>query len=272
MNPKSSFHEKLVEIEMKVVIFAGGLGTRMGSDTSMVPKPMLQIGKEPLLWHVMQRYSKFGFKEFIICLGYQGQTIRDYFLNYQRNHGDIVVDIGNGVVELLTQCDEDWKVTLVDTGETTSTAGRLRRVKQYIEGSTFFLTYGDGLTDLDLMKELEFHNSHGATATVLAVPSPSRFGELEINPNNPSEVVVFAEKPSAGQHLINGGYFILNTSVFELSLTDTESWEEGPLRKLAEIGQLKSFKHVGFWQPCDTPSERKSLETLLLSGSAPWLK
>jgi glucose-1-phosphate cytidylyltransferase len=256
---------------MKVVIFAGGLGTRMGADTALLPKPMVRIGSEPLLWHVMQRYAKFGFTDFIICLGHRGEKIREYFLNFNLYRSDLQIDLGSGVINQSAKKIIDWKVTLVDTGEFTSTAGRLRRIKNYIDEPMFFLTYGDGLSDINIDKELEFHRSHGLAATVLAVPSPSRFGELQTDLEDSSLVRSFAEKPNSGNHLINGGYFILNSSVFEMNLHDDESWEDGPLRTLAQSGELRAFTHNGFWQPCDTPAERNKLETVYSSKEAPWL-
>lgn len=256
---------------MKVVIFAGGIGSRMGLDTVTVPKPMLNVGREPLIWHVMQRFAFYGFNDFVICLGFRGEVIKDYFMNFHNYKSDIEVNLGTGEIKKLVSTETDWRVTLVDTGNETYTAGRLRQIKRFVGQESFFLTYGDGVSDVNLTSELEFHKLHGKKATVLAVPAPSRFGELKISQSVSSQVSEFAEKPVAGQHLINGGYFILNHEVFDLAMDDSESWEEGPLQNLASEGELMAYEHHGFWRPCDTPSDRQLLENLYLSGKAPWL-
>ena len=251
---------------MKAVILAGGLGTRLSEETDLRPKPMVEIGGKPILWHIMKIYSSHGINEFIICCGYLGYVIKEYFTNYFNHMSDLTIDLSNNHVTVHKKKSEPWKITLVDTGKETLTGGRLKRVRDYIEGEDeFCFTYGDGVADVDISKLIAFHKSHGKTATITAVAPPSRYGALEIEGN---KVESFKEKPEGG--LINGGYFILSPKVFDLIDGDMTSWENGPLSKLAKLDQLRAFKHRGFWQPMDTLREKNLLQNLWNTGNAPW--
>jgi len=254
---------------MKAVIFAGGLGTRISEESDLRPKPMVEIGERPILWHIMKMYSNHGINEFIICLGYKGYMIKEYFFNYYRHTSDFVVDLATGEYEILDTQSEKWKITFIDTGLSTQTGGRLRRVQSHVGDETFCLTYGDGVSDIDITKEIEFHKSHGKLATVAAVQPPGRFGTLSMDDKD--SVVDFREKRPEEVGWINGGFFVLEPSVIDLVTSDESVWEREPLETLAKTGNLAAFKHSGFWQPMDTLREKRILESLEANGKAPWL-
>jgi len=252
---------------MKAVILAGGLGTRLSEETEARPKPMVEIGGRPILWHIMQIFSANGVNDFIICLGYKGYIIKEYFLNYRLHLSDVTVDVGKGTVEFHRSGAEDWRVTLVDTGDSTMTGGRLKRVGNYLQDDDFFLTYGDGVADIDLAKLLAFHKAHGGLATVTAVLPPGRFGAMELVDGR---VVAFHEKPAGDGASINGGFFVLSPKAIDYIEDDTTVWEQGPLERLARDGELHAYHHGGFWQPMDTLRDKRHLEELWQSGKAPW--
>ena len=251
---------------MKAVILAGGLGTRLSEETELRPKPMVEIGGRPIIWHIMKIYSQHGINEFIICCGYLGYVLKEYFINYFTHMSDLTVDLYNNELEIHKKNSEPWKITLVDTGKETQTGGRLKRVKEYLKGDhEFCFTYGDGLADINLGKLIDFHKSHGKLATITAVSPPSRYGALELDGN---KVITFKEKPEGG--LINGGYFVLSPKIFDLIDGDLTSWEGSPLSQLAKTDELRAFIHNGFWQPMDTLREKNLLQQLWESGNAPW--
>ncbi len=256
---------------MKVVILCGGQGTRLREETNVRPKPMVEIGSHPILWHIMKIYSHFGLNEFVLCLGYKGHIIKDYFINFKFRTNDCTIVLGEKSEVEIHQNEkaENWTVTLAETGENTQTGARIHRAGKYLNDETFCLTYGDGLGDVDIEKLLAFHRSHGKIGTVTGVRPPGRFGELEIAEN---QVTVFAEKPQVTQGLINGGFFVFEPEFIERYLSDDETLtlESQPLRKLAEDGELMVFPHEGFWQPMDTFREWKMLESLWDGGGAPW--
>ena len=253
---------------MKTVILAGGLGTRISEESHLKPKPMIEIGGRPILWHIMKLFSHYGFNDFIVCLGYKGYVVKEYFANYVLHNADLTVDLAKGAIEYHATNHEPWKVTLVDTGEATMTGGRLKRVAPYLDpGEPFFLTYSDGVADLDLQALAEFHRSHGREATVTAVSPPGRFGALEIVDD---QVRRFIEKPPGDNGLINGGFFVLQPSVIGRIAGDDTIWEQEPLMGLAHDGQLDAFRHDGFWAPMDTQRDKNVLESLWQSGAAPW--
>jgi glucose-1-phosphate cytidylyltransferase len=253
---------------MKTVILAGGLGTRISEESQFKPKPMIEIGGRPILWHIMKLYSSYGFNDFIVCLGYRGYVVKEYFANYVLHNSDLTVDLKSGDVEYHATKHEPWKVTLVDTGAETMTGGRLKRVAKYLPANTpFFMTYGDGVSDVDLKALAEFHRGHGKEATITAVAPPGRFGALEINDGR---VDRFVEKPPGDQGLINGGFFVLEPSVIDRIDGDPTIWEREPLEGLAADGQLMSFRHDGFWAAMDTLRDKNILEALWASGEAPW--
>ena len=253
---------------MKAVILAGGLGTRLSEETSLRPKPMVEIGGRPILWHIMKMYSAYGVNEFVICCGYKGYVIKEYFANYFLHMSDVTFDIAANSMEVHEQKAEPWKVTLVDTGDGTLTGGRLRRVKQYVENeSAFCFTYGDGLSDVDIGALVRFHHTHGKMATVTAVRPPGRYGALQMEG---PRVVGFAEKPRGDGGLINGGFFVLSPRALDLIDGDQASWEGEPLSRLVDADQLRAFEHSAFWQPMDTLREKNQLEELWVSGQAPW--
>jgi glucose-1-phosphate cytidylyltransferase len=254
---------------VKAVILAGGMGTRIAEESDNRPKPMIEIGGRPLLWHIMQHYARHGIKEFIVCLGYKGHLIKEYFLDYPRFTSDLRIDLKSQECTVLGSATEDWVVTLRDTGQNTMTGGRLRRVRDLLEGETFCLTYGDGVSDIDLTKELAFHRAHGLAATVAAVQPPGRFGVLDIRQDQ--QVVSFEEKPADEIGWINGGFFVLEPEVIDFIDGDDTSWEREPLIRLAKAGKLKAFKHSGFWQPCDTLRDKRILEDQWATGHAPWV-
>lgn len=253
---------------MKAVILAGGLGTRISEETHLKPKPMIEIGGKPILWHIMKLYSAHGVNDFIICCGYKGYIIKEYFANYFLHMSDVTFDMALNKMEVHHQYAEPWKITLVDTGDTTLTGGRLKRVKNFIENEEIFcFTYGDGLSDIDISKSIDFHLSHGKLATVTAVQPPGRYGAIE---HQDGKVKAFVEKPKGEGGLINGGFFVLSPKVLDYIDNDQSSWEGEPLTKIAEIGQMMAFEHNGFWQPMDTLREKNLLEELWSNGIAPW--
>ena len=253
---------------MKAVILAGGFGTRLSEETHSRPKPMVEIGGRPILWHIMKMYSSHGVNDFIICCGYRGYVIKEYFANYSLHMSDITLDIGQNTTEVLKERTEPWRVTLIDTGEDTLTGGRLMRVAEYLKGeSEFCMTYGDGLSDVNISATIDYHRSHGRWATVTAVKPPGRFGALELTDK---KVTGFIEKPAGDKGLINGGFFVLDPCCLDLIEGDNTRWETEPLSRLAAKDQLRAYEHLGFWQPMDTVRERNLLDDLWSSGKAPW--
>lgn len=253
---------------MKAVILAGGLGSRLSEETTLKPKPMVEIGGRPILWHIMKIYSSHGVNDFVICCGYKGYVIKEYFANYFLHMSDVTFDIGNNAMHVCEQHAEPWKVTLVDTGDATMTGGRLKRVAPYIrDEQDFCLTYGDGVADINITQEIAFHRQHGKLATIAAVQPPGRYGALQ---TTDARVTKFIEKPAGDGGLINGGFFVLSPKCLELIEGDDSSWEDGPLMKLAEQGELMAFEHRGFWRPMDTLRDKNQLEEFWASGVAPW--
>ena len=253
---------------MKVVILAGGVGSRLTEETQVRPKPMVEIGGKPILWHIMKLYSAYGFDDFVICVGYKGYMIKEYFANYYLHTCDVTFDVARNEMQVLQSSAEPWRVTLVDTGDTTETGGRLKRVLHHVaDDESFFFTYGDGVADVDLAQLLEFHRSQGTIATVTAVQAPGRFGALELDGDRIAE---FREKPVGDGAWINGGFFVLSPRVGDYLEGDDTIWEQEPLQRLAADGELSSFKHTGFWQPMDTLREKTQLEQLWANGAARW--
>jgi glucose-1-phosphate cytidylyltransferase len=253
---------------MKAVILAGGLGTRISEETHLKPKPMIEIGGKPILWHIMKSYSAHGVNDFIICCGYKGYVIKEYFANYFLHMSDVTFDMVNNQMEVHERHAESWRVTLVDTGDDTLTGGRLKRVAPYIQDETAFcFTYGDGVANVDIRAQIQFHKAHGKLATVTAVQPPGRYGALQLKG---SAVHGFREKPHGEGGLINGGFFVLSPQVLSLIDGDQTPWESTPLQSLASQDQLRAFEHMGFWQPMDTLREKTLLEDLWQSGQAPW--
>jgi glucose-1-phosphate cytidylyltransferase len=253
---------------MKAVILAGGFGTRISEETDIKPKPMVEVGGKPILWHIMKIYSTHGINDFIICCGYKGYVIKEYFANYFLHMSDVTFDMATNEMQVHQQKVEPWKVTLIDTGDGTMTGGRLKRVKSYIKDEeAFCFTYGDGVADIDITAQLAFHKQHGKQATVTAVQPPGRYGALELDGNS---VAGFKEKPSGEGGLINGGYFVLSPDCLNIIKDDGTSWESDPLEALAGRGELMSYKHDGFWLPMDTLRDKNVLEDLWASGKAPW--
>ncbi len=253
---------------MKAVILAGGLGTRISEESEVRPKPMVEIGGYPIIWHLMKMYAQHGVTEFVICLGYKGYMIKEFFYNYYRHTSDFEVNLATGEHRILNSESENWKITLIDTGAETLTGGRLKRVAEHIGDDTFCLTYGDGLSDVDISAEIAFHKSHGKSATVLAVQPPGRFALLGFEKDG--QVRTFEEKRDDEVGWINGGFFVLEPSVLQLIEGDQSIWEREPLVALAESGELMAYSHNGFWQPMDTLREKHLLEALWRSGAAPW--
>lgn len=253
---------------MKAVLLAGGLGTRISEETHLKPKPMIEIGGKPILWHIMKLYSAHSVNDFVICCGYRGYVIKEYFANYFLHMSDVTFDIASNKMEVHQRNAESWRVTLVDTGDDTLTGGRLKRVEPYIrDEEAFCFTYGDGVSDVDITRSLAFHKQHGKLATITAVQPPGRYGAIErIN----NLVTGFAEKPRGDGGLINGGFFILSPKVLGLIKGDQTSWENEPLTQLAAKGELMAFEHHGFWQPMDTLRDKNQLEELWNGGAAPW--
>lgn len=253
---------------MKAVILAGGLGTRISEETSLKPKPMIEIGGKPILWHIMKMYSKSGVNEFIICCGYKGYLIKEYFANYFLHQSDVTFNISENLMEVHDGRAEPWKVTLVDTGENAQTGGRILAVSKYIDAEeTFCLTYGDGVSDIDIAESIEFHKQHGKLASVASVFPPGRFGALELEGRS---VKSFMEKPKGDGGLINGGFFVLSSKVLNRIKDSQSIWEQEPLKSLAADGELMAFEHRGFWQPMDTMRDKKLLEDLWEKNKAPW--
>lgn len=252
---------------MKAVILAGGLGTRISEETVVRPKPMIEIGGKPVLWHILKIYSQHGINDFIICLGYKGYMVKEYFANYFLHNSDVTFDIARNKVEVHHQHAEPWRVTLVDTGEHTQTGGRLKRVADYLDGGRFCFTYGDGVSDVDITAVLRLHEERGTLATVCAVQPPGRFGALDIEGNR---IIRFEEKPQGDGSWINGGFFVLEPGVLQYIADDATVWERQPLEALARDGQLSAYTHDGFWQPMDTLRDKVRLEELWQSGKAPW--
>lgn len=255
--------------KQKAVILAGGLGTRISEESVSKPKPMIEIGGKPIIWHIMKSYSHYGINNFIVCCGYKGYMIKEYFLNYTRHNSDVVIDMESNSYKILSTDTEPWNITLADTGDHTQTGGRLKKISKYLSDDPyFFMTYGDGLSDIDIVDELNFHLSHGKLATILSVRPPGRFGALDISDDN--LVKQFIEKPSGDGGRINGGFFILSPAVLDLIDSNDTLWEKEPLERLAESGELVAFDHDGFWQPMDTLRDKNYLEELWESGNPPW--
>ena len=253
---------------MKAVLLAGGLGSRISEETHLKPKPMVLIGGKPILWHIMKMYSSHGVNEFVICCGYKGYVIKEYFANYFLHMSDVTFDMADNRMEVHQHKAEPWRVTLVDTGEETLTGGRLKRVASYLEKEeAFCFTYGDGVSDVNISASIEFHRKHGKLATVTAVQPPGRYGALN---RNGDQVTGFTEKPRGDGGLINGGFFVLSPKCLDFIDGDTSSWEGEPLVHLAQMGQMMAFEHEGFWQPMDTLREKNLLEDLWATGKAPW--
>lgn len=252
---------------MKAVILAGGLGTRISEETLLKPKPMVEIGGRPILWHVMKIYSAHGINDFVICVGYKGYLIKEYFANYFMHMSDVTFDIQHNRMEVHQKYAEPWRVTVVDTGERTMTGGRLRRVRDYLGGDTFCFTYGDGVSDVNIRQLVTFHREKGRPATLTGIQPPGRYGALEVV----GDVVKrFQEKPEGDNAWVNGGFFVLEPPVIDLIGGDDEMWERGPLENLAKAGKLSIYKHHGFWQPMDTLRDKNYLEQLWVSGQALW--
>jgi glucose-1-phosphate cytidylyltransferase len=252
---------------MLAVILAGGLGTRISEETHLKPKPMIEIGGRPVLWHILKIYAAHGINDFVVCVGYKGYVIKEYFANYFLHMSDVTFDLKNNCMEVHEKHAEPWRVTIVDTGEETQTGGRLKRVRSYLKNETFCFTYGDGLADVDIRDSLEFHRAHGKHATITAVQPPGRYGALQIEEETVRD---FHEKPLGDGAWINGGFFVLEPSVIDRIADDATIWEREPMEGLAHDGQLVAYKHHGFWRPMDTLRDKSQLEELWLSGKAPW--
>lgn len=252
---------------MKAVILAGGFGTRISEESHLRPKPMIDIGGKPILWHIMKIYSHYGINDFVICLGYKGYMIKEYFANYFLHMSDVTFDMSSNQMHVHHKSAEPWKVTLVNTGESSMTGGRLRRVREYLDDSDFCFTYGDGVADVDIGKLVEFHRTHGKLATVTAIQPPGRYGALAMDGNS---VLGFQEKPKGDGGWINGGFFVLSPKVLDYIDSDDTTWEQEPLITLASEGQLQAYQHEGFWQAMDTLREKNLLEELWQNKTAPW--
>ena len=254
---------------MKAVILAGGVGSRISEETHLKPKPMIEIGGKPILWHIMKSYSAYGINEFIICCGYKGYMVKEYFANYFLHTSDVTFDMQNNKMEVHQKFAEPWKVTLVDTGLETMTGGRLKKVESFVGDETFCFTYGDGISNVNISKLIEFHKNNKTIATVTAVQPPGRFGTLDISGD---KITNFKEKPAGDGNWINGGFFVLEPTVFDYLKNDTTIWEREPLERLAKENQLSAFKHDGFWQPLDTLRDKNYLDDLWNSDKAFWKK
>jgi glucose-1-phosphate cytidylyltransferase len=252
---------------MKAVILAGGMGTRISEETSIRPKPMIEIGGRPMLWHIMKVYSAHGINEFVVCCGYKGYVIKEYFANYFLHMSDVTFDMQNNKMEVHQRNAEPWRVTLVDTGEETMTGGRIKRIANYVTGEDFCCTYGDGIGDINITALINFHKQHGKLATLTATQPPGRFGALNLSGNN---IVSFQEKPQGDGSWVNGGFFVLSPEVLDYIKDDHTVWEREPMEQLAGDGQMAAYFHSGFWQPMDTLRDKNHLETLWASGKAPW--
>jgi glucose-1-phosphate cytidylyltransferase len=254
---------------MKAVILAGGLGTRLSEETTIKPKPMVEIGNQPILWHIMKTYSAHGINEFIICCGYKGYVIKEYFANYFLRMSDVTFDLRSNKMDVHNGNAEPWRVTLVDTGESTMTGGRLRRVREHIGNDTFCFTYGDGVSDVNITDVIRFHKEQGTLATLTAVQPPGRFGAIALGQGQ-TKIQSFHEKPEGDGAWVNGGYFVLEPEVIDYIDADSTTWEREPLQKLAQSNQLSAYRHAGFWQPMDTLRDKHYLEDLWKNGKAPW--
>jgi glucose-1-phosphate cytidylyltransferase len=252
---------------MKAVILAGGLGTRISEESHLKPKPMIEIGGKPVLWHLMKIYSAHGIKDFVICCGYKGYVIKEYFANYFLHNSSVTFDLKTNQMKVHDNTSEAWTVTIVDTGDNTMTGGRLKRVQSYLGNEDFCFTYGDGLSDINITELVKFHKSQGRLATVTATQPPGRFGALQLDHN---QVTQFREKPIGDGHFINGGFFVLSPKVIDFIEGDATVWEKAPMESLAYEGQMSAFTHQGFWQPMDTLRDKTVLEELWSSGKAPW--
>jgi glucose-1-phosphate cytidylyltransferase len=252
---------------MKVAILAGGVGTRLAEETEIKPKPMVEIGGRPILWHIMMGYYQYGYKEFVIALGYKGEVIKKYMVDYSSLNSDLTVDLKSGAVKIHGRVKTEWKVDLVDTGIATLTGGRIKRLKPYLNNETFMLTWGDGVSDVNLDELLKFHRSHGKLVTMTAVRPPARFGHLELQEN---QIFEFSEKPQTREGWINGAFFVVEPGVFDYIDGDETQWEKEPLERLAKDGQLMAYKHTSFWQCMDTLRDKRLLEDLWQTGKAPW--
>lgn len=252
---------------MKVVILCGGMGTRLREETEYRPKPMIEIGEKPILWHIIKMYSSYGFNDFVICLGYKGYVIKEYFSNYFLHQSDVTIDLGKNSMEVHDSHAERWRITLVDTGLNTMTGGRIKRIRKYVDG-TFMLTYGDGVADVDIGRLVSFHKAHGRLATITAVQPSGRFGALDIDSRD--HVISFKEKPKGDNAWINGGFFVLESKVLDYIETDQTIWEREPLETLARNGELAAYRHTGFWQPMDTLRDKNQLDALWGTGKPPW--
>jgi glucose-1-phosphate cytidylyltransferase len=253
---------------MKVVLLAGGLGTRISEETVLKPKPMVEIGGMPILWHIMKIYSAYGFNDFVICLGYKGYVIKEYFANYFLHKSDVTIDLVNNSVTVHDSHAEPWKITLVDTGNSTMTGGRIKRIQSHIGNETFLLTYGDGVGNVDIKKLVEFHQKHGKACTITSVQPSGRFGALNLTEKQ--EVLSFKEKPQGDGAYINGGFFVCQPEVFNYIENDSTIFEKGPMESLAADGQLMAFNHNGFWKPMDTLRDKQELDTEWNNGNAKW--
>ena len=259
---------------MKTVILAGGFGTRLSEETGVRPKPLVEIGGMPILWHIMKMYSHYGHNEFIICCGYKGHMIKEFFADYFLRHSDVTFDIKNNKMKIHTNDIEPWQVTLIDTGENSMTGGRIKRIKEYVGDETFFLTYGDGVCDVDFKALLDFHNERKVYATLTAVQQPGRYGAFNLESNN-DKITNFREKPKGDGHdtaWINGGFFVLEPEIFDYIEGDHTTWEREPMEALAQEKQLNAFKHDGYWQSMDSLRDRTVLESIWAEGTPPWKK
>jgi len=252
---------------LKAVILAGGIGSRLSEETDRIPKPMVEIGGQPILWHIMKIYTQFDITDFVICLGYKGYAVKEYFRNYALHRSDVTIDLRTGIQQVHQSVVEPWRVTLVDTGQNTETGGRLRRVKDLVGTESFCFTYGDGVADIDIQALLRFHRSHGKLATVTTILPPGRFGVLRLDG---PQVVGFSEKTDNQERPINGGFFVLEPGVFDYIEGDATAWERAPLERLAAAGQLMAYRHPGFWQAMDTLRDRRQLEELWANDAPPW--
>lgn len=254
---------------MKAVILAGGLGTRLSEETSLRPKPMVEVGGRPILWHIMKIYSSHGINDFVICCGYKGFVIKEYFMNYLLHRSDVTIDVKNNSMDIHQNTAEPWKVTLVDTGDSSGTGGRLRRVKEYLDDETFCFTYGDGVSDVNVTEMLEFHKAQNTLATLTAVQPPGRYGAFRLSQED-DRILNFREKPKGDGAWINGGFFALEPKAIDYIEDDSVFWEEDPLSRIAEDGELAAYKHRGYWQSMDTLRDKNVLEGLWAKNEAPW--
>lgn len=254
---------------MKVVLLAGGLGTRLSEETVLKPKPMVEIGGMPILWHIMKIYSSYGFNDFVVCLGYKGYVVKEYFANYFLHKSDVTIDLKNNAIEVHESEAEPWKITLVDTGDNSMTGGRIKRIQKYVNDETFMLTYGDGVGDINIKQLVDYHKNHGKLCTVTSVQPSGRFGALDLSKAN--EVISFLEKPKGDGSWINGGYMVCEPGVFNfINEGDSTIWEQAPMQNIALAGEMNAYKHNGFWRPMDTLKDKHDLNDMWDSGHSPW--